>query len=147
MWKFGSKYWLITREERSLLNIVPRLRFVINNHETLKEAVLELQEKNKISDYSTSPVEETLPILNPERLKFDNSFGGFKNSGREYVIYNKDTPAPWVNVIANKKFGTIVTNNGCGFTYAYNSGEFKITSWTNEMIVNDKSEGFKFNEY
>ena len=135
----------ITREERSLLNIVPRLRFVINNHETLKEAVLELQEKNKISDYSTSPIEETLPVLTPERLKFDNGFGGFKNSGREYVIYNKDTPAPWVNVIANKKFGTIITNNGCGFTYAYNSGEFKITSWTNEMIVNDKSEGFKFN--
>ena len=84
-------------------------------------------------------------MLNPERLKFDNGFGGFKNSGREYVIYNKDTPAPCVNVIANKKFGTIITNNGCGFTYAYNSGEYKITSWNNEMVVNDKSEGFKFN--
>ena len=34
----------ITREERSLLNIVPRLRFVINNHETLKEAVLGAKE-------------------------------------------------------------------------------------------------------
>lgn len=135
----------ITREERSLLNIVPRLRFVIKNHLTLKEAVLELQEKNKISDYSTAPIEETLPILDHERLKYDNGFGGFKNHGKEYVIYNKDTPAPWVNVIANKKFGTVVTNNGCGFTYAYNSGEFKITAWTNEMVVNDKSEGFKFN--
>ena len=135
----------ITREERSLLNIVPRLRFVINNHITLKEAVLELQEKNKISDYSTMPIEQSLPILDHERLKFDNGFGGFKNHGREYVIYNKDTPTPWANVIANKKFGTIITNNGCGFTYAYNSGEFKITSWTNEMVVNDKSEGFRFN--
>ena len=135
----------ITREERSLLNIVPRLRFVINNHITLKDAVLELQEKNRISDYSTSPVEVSLPVYSPDKLKFDNGFGGFKNHGREYVIYNKDTPMPWVNVIANKKFGTIVTNNGCGFTYAYNSGEFKITSWTNEMVVNDKSEGFKFN--
>ena len=37
-----------------------------------------------------------------------------------------------------------MTNNGCGYTYAYNSGEFKITSWTNEMVLNDKSEGFKF---
>ena len=66
-------------------------------------------------------------------------------SGCSIVVYNKDTPAPWANVIANKKFGTIITNNGCGFTYAYNSGEFKITSWTNEMVVNDKSEGFRFN--
>ena len=52
---------------------------------------------------------------------------------------------PWSNIIANKNFGTIITNNGCGYTYAYNSGEFKITSWTNEMVNNDKSEGFKFN--
>ena len=49
------------------------------------------------------------------------------------------------NIIANKNFGTIVTNNGCGFTYAYNSSEFKLTSWTNDMVCNDKSEGFKFN--
>ena len=135
----------ITREERSLLNIVPRLKFVISNHETLKDAVLQLQEKNKVSDYSDVAIEEVLPVLTHDRLKFDNGFGGFKNHGREYVIYNKDTPVPWVNVIANKKFGTIITNNGCGFTYAYNSGEFKITSWTNEMLVNDKSEGFRFN--
>ena len=67
----------------------------------MKEAVLELQEKNKISDYSTMPIEQSLPILDLERLKFDNGFGGFKNHGREYVIYNKDTPAPWVNVFAN----------------------------------------------
>ncbi len=134
----------ITREERSLLNIVPRLRFVIHDHMTLQDAVLELQEKNKMSDYSTYPVEVSLP-MDKEKLKFDNGFGGFKNHGREYVIYNKDTPTPWVNVIANKTFGTIVTNNGCGFTYAYNSGEFKITSWSNEIVVNDKSEGFKFN--
>ena len=112
---------------------------------TLKDAVLELQAKNKISDYSSAPIEDSQAISTMEKLKFDNGFGGFKNNGREYVIYNKNTPAPWVNVIANKRFGTIVTNNGCGFTYAYNSGEFKITSWTNEMVVNDKSEGFKFN--
>ena len=78
-------------------------------------------------------------------MKFDNGYGGFKSNGREYVIYNQDTPTPWSNVMANKDFGSIVTNNGCGFTFAYNSGEFKITSWTNEMVVNDKSEGFKFN--
>ena len=67
------------------------------------------------------------------------------NYTEEYVIYNKDTPTPWSNIIANKNFGTIVTNNGCGYTYAYNSGEFKITSWTNEMVLNDKSEGIKIN--
>ena len=131
----------ITEEDRSLLNVVPRLRFVVENHISLQEAVENLQTKNKVSDYPSYPLEKNLPYTEKEKLSFDNTYGGFKNNGKEYVIYNKNTPAPWSNIIANKSFGTIVTNNGCGYTYAYNSGEFKISSWTNEMIVNDKSEG------
>ncbi|MDD5888135.1 MAG: glucoamylase family protein [bacterium] len=136
----------LTREEISLFNIVPRLKFVIKDHISFKEAVEELQKNNKISLYDEKVLEENIPIINKEKLVYDNGFGGFKNNGREYVIYNKNTPTPWSNVIANKNFGTVVTNNGCGFTYAYNSGEFKITSWSNDIVVNDKSEGFKFND-
>ncbi len=135
----------ITREDKSLLDMVPRLRFVVEKHKTLKDAVEELQQKNKINDYPIYPVEENEIIEEHENLKFDNGYGGFKNNGKEYVIYNKKTPTPWTNVIANNTFGTIITNNGCGYTYAYNSGEFKISSWTNETVLNDKSEGFKFN--
>ena len=135
----------ISKEESSLLKIVPRIRFEIENHESLKDAVELLQKNNTISDYPTYSNEDNIKIENKDKLSFDNTYGGFKNNGREYVIYNKNTPTPWSNIIANNTFGTIVTNNGCGYTYAYNSGEFKITSWTNEMVVNDKSEGFKFN--
>ena len=135
----------ITPEDRSLLNAVPRIKFDIDNHIGLKNAVEELQKINKISDYPVYETEENLPQKKEEKLSLNNQFGGFKNNGKEYVIYNKDTPTPWSNIIANKTFGTIVTNNGCGYTYAYNSGEFKITSWSNEMVLNDKSEGFKFN--
>ena len=135
----------LTREDRSLLNVVPRLRFVVENHISLKEAVEELQTKNTVSDYPIYEEEKNIKIDTNDKLTFNNNYGGFKNNGSEYVIYNKSTPMPWTNVISNKTFGTIITNNGCGFTYAYNSGEFKISSWTNETIVNDKSEGFKFN--
>jgi cyclic beta-1,2-glucan synthetase len=135
----------LTREDRSLLNVVPRLRFVVENHISLKEAVEELQTKNTVSDYPTYEEESNIKVDNKEKLTVNNNYGGFKNNGSEYVIYNKNTPMPWSNVISNKTFGTIITNNGCGYTYAYNSGEFKITSWTNETVVNDKSEGFRFN--
>ena len=138
---------IITEEDKSLLDIVPRLKFESNRFNSLKEAVEDLQKTNMISDYPKYPEEENLILENTEKLKYDNSYGGFKSNGKEYVIYNKDTPMPWSNIIANKTFGTIITNNGCGYTYAYNSGEFKITSWTNEMVINDKSEGFKFNEH
>ena len=135
----------LTREDRSLLNVVPRLRFVVENHISLKEAVEELQTKNTVSDYPTYETEKNIKVENKDKLTVNNNYGGFKNNGSEYVIYNKNTPMPWSNVISNKTFGTIITNNGCGYTYAYNSGEFKISSWTNETIVNDKSEGFRFN--
>ncbi len=135
----------ITKEDKSLLDSVPRIRFVVDHHMSLKDAVEELQKNNRINDYPTYPNEENLPIHTKEKLNFDNGFGGFKNNGKEYVIYNKNTPTPWSNIIANPTFGTVITNNGCGYTYAYNSGEYKITSWTNEIVINDKSEGFKFN--
>ncbi len=135
----------INDDEYLLLQIVPKIKFNIKNHQTLKEAVEELQSANSISDYSKSAYEVNLKLPNNEKLTFDNGYGGFRNNGSEYVIYKKDTPAPWSNVIANKNFGTIITNNGCGFTYAYNSGEFKLTSWTNDVVCNDKSEGFNFN--
>ena len=135
----------LTPEDKTLLDTVPRIKFTIDNHQSLKEAVENLQSKNKVNDYPVIKIEENIEKKNNEKLVFDNGFGGFKNYGKEYVIYNKNTPMPWSNVIANKTFGTIITNNGCGYTYAYNSGEFKISSWSNELIVNDKSEGFKFN--
>jgi len=134
----------ITKEDRSLLDMVPRISFNIDDHMSLKDAVEKMQKENKISDYPVREWEENVPLEEKEKLKFDNGFGGFKNNGKEYVIYNKNTPAPWTNVIANKTFGTIITNNGCGYTYAYNSGEYKITSWTNDIVLDDKSEGFKF---
>ena len=134
----------LSREEISLFRIVPRLRFDIKNHITLNEAVEELQKNNKIGNYYRDEYEENVPSLNEEKLVFDNGYAGFNKTGTEYIIYNNETPAPWSNVIANEKFGTIITNTGAGYTYFENSSEFKITSWTNDTVVSDVSEGFKF---
>ncbi len=135
----------VTREELSLLKIVPRLLFEVTSNESLEEEIQKLQNQNKINDYLLQQMQNNLKLATKPKVEFDNSFGGFQKKGKEYVIYNKNTPTPWSNVIANKNFGTIITNNGCGYTYAYNSGEYKITSWTNEMILNDKSEGIRIN--
>ena len=136
----------VTREELTLLKTVPRLYFEVNGNESLKDMVDNLQRNNKVSVSKVLPYQNNIKQVSPLNLSYDNSYGGFKNNGREYVIYNKNTPTPWSNVISNNNFGTIVTNNGCGYTYSYNSGEYKITSWTNEMILNDKSEGFIIND-
>ena len=48
-----------------------------------------------------------------------NSLGGFTPDGREYVITlasGQVTPAPWVNVLANPSFGTVVSESGVGLS-------------------------------
>lgn len=76
-------------------------------------------------------------------LDYFNGYGGFVKDGREYVIrLTKDlnTPLPWVNVIANREFGFIVTELGAGFTWAQNSRENKLTPWYNDPIMDKMGE-------
>ncbi len=50
-------------------------------------------------------------------LEFFNGFGGFDADGREYVTVLRAgqwTPAPWINVIANRNFGCLVSEAGVG---------------------------------
>ncbi|MBA3815306.1 MAG: protein ndvB [Parachlamydiaceae bacterium] len=78
----------------------------------------------------------TLPFL---ELSYFNGLGGFTHDGREYVIYltaNTHTPAPWINVIANSKFGTIVSEAGLGSTWYGNSQNNRLTPWTNDPLLN-----------
>lgn len=77
------------------------------------------------------------PIERPKDLLYDNGLGGFTPDGREYLIYLKSgetTPAPWSNILANDGFGTLVTEAGGGFSWALNSGEFRLTPWTNDPV-------------
>ncbi len=76
-------------------------------------------------------------------LLFFNGFGGFTKDGREYVIElsaGMSTPAPWVNVIANERFGFICTESGGGYTWHLNSSQNKLTSWINDPITDTPSE-------
>ena len=79
----------------------------------------------------------------PEELAFDNGFGGFTPEGETYVIHlepGQTTPAPWSNVLANGGFGSIVTEAGLGFTWAINSGENRLTPWSNDPVQDPQTE-------
>jgi cyclic beta-1,2-glucan synthetase len=87
--------------------------------------------------------EATPPLDRPADLKFDNGIGGFSEDGREYVIYLQPelwTPAPWVNVIANEQFGFLVSEGGSGYSWAINSGENRLTSWSNDPVSDRPGE-------
>ena len=81
-----------------------------------------------------------LPFM---ELPYFNSLGGFTPDGREYAIYlgpGMNTPAPWVNVIANPGFGTLVSETGAGFTWQGNSERNRLTRWSNDPVMDPPSE-------
>jgi len=89
-----------------------------------------------------SPREPSAPLPFME-LDYFNSLGGFTADGREYAIYlgpGTNTPAPWVNVIANPTFGTLVSETGSGFTWYGNSQRNRLTGWSNDPVLDPAQE-------
>lgn len=80
--------------------------------------------------------------MNNEKTAF-NSYGEFSADGKEYHIYNIDTPAPWCNILANERFGTIISNFGTVYSYYKNSSEYKLTNWCNDFANFIPGETFK----
>ena len=82
-------------------------------------------------------------LARPTDLLFDNGLGGFSPDGREYAIHlgpGETPPAPWCNVLANDDFGCLVTEAGAGTTWAGNSGEFRLTPWSNDPVLDPAGE-------
>jgi cyclic beta-1,2-glucan synthetase len=49
-------------------------------------------------------------------------------------------PRPWVNVLANARFGCQVSESAAGFTWAGNSRLQQITAWSNDALCDPPSE-------
>ena len=90
------------------------------------------------------PVQPAVDIPPPRpALEFFNGLGGFAGEGREYVTIlgaGQWTPAPWINVVANRGFGFQVSESGSGFTWAGNSRENQLTPWSNDTVSDPAGE-------
>ncbi len=91
------------------------------------------------------PVRRSLKLQGKETQngEFHNGIGSFLDDGREYVTQVSSampTPAPWLNVIANKTFGFQCSADGGGYTWFGNSRENQLTQWTNDPVSNPASE-------
>ena len=63
-------------------------------------------------------------LLDASKLKYYNEYGGFSLDGAEYHIrINKEEKLPtvWSNIMANRNFGTVVTEGLGGYTWYKNS--------------------------
>ncbi len=137
----------ISNEDRLLFQAVARaivtdargpLSAQINTRRTAETAVPQIK---RASRGERTQQDE----LQPRDLIHFNGLGGFTRDGREYVIkieQDETTPAPWVNVIANSEFGTVISESGSAYTWGENAHEFRLTPWHNDPVTDASGEAF-----
>ena len=98
-------------------------------------------EKGEIlQSYESKILENELLNYN---LQYYNEYGGFSPDGKEYILrINKEEncPMPWSHIMANKNFGTLVTEGMGGYTWYKNSRLNRISAWANNPIIDVPSE-------
>ncbi|MFA5262722.1 MAG: glucoamylase family protein [Opitutaceae bacterium] len=135
----------IPNDDRVLLESVARI-LLSDENGTLEE---QLERRNVLESLvpTLMPTRFALPDSSqplPSRdLIFQNGFGGFTPDGHEYVMTlqtGQMTPAPWVNVLANPSFGTVVSESGSAYTWGENAHEFRLTPWSNDPVQDTTGE-------
>ena len=136
----------LTDDERILLRTVARIDF--NDHERIEQQLQNLEAANQqYQDKVEYPVRKSSAQFHVwSTLAFYNQYGGFDHDGRDYVVTNTNTPMPWINVIANPRFGCIISSTMAGFTFAYNAQQFKLTGWSNDIVRDNASEMLLINK-
>ena len=121
----GDLKYLINDLEEEYLNQIPKI---------YNEIFEEKKEEDKV-------LQEDL--LHDEKLKYNNQYGAFSNDGKEYLIKidrNNKLPTVWSHILANEKFGTVITENMGGYTWYKNSRLNRVTSWHNKPFLDLPSE-------
>lgn len=139
----------ISEEDQILIQTVARI-IISDNQGTLAEQIEKRRPAElRVSRFKPQKTHDDKPFkssgLTQPDLVFFNGFGGFTKDGREYVIItstDKTTPAPWVNVIANPHFGTVISESGGGYTWNENAHEFRLTPWFNDPVGDSRGEAF-----
>lgn len=65
----------------------------------------------------------------------DNRYGRFSEDGSEFFVLDPHPPRPWINVLANPRFGAVVSHAGCGFTFVENSQLSVLTRWHQDLVA------------
>jgi len=139
----------ISNEDRIMFQTVARA-IITDNRGTLAEQI----NRYRVAESIIPPFTRTRRLIIksspsaelPHRdLIFFNGFGGFTPDGREYIITTKHrqrTPAPWVNVLSNSHFGTVISESGPSYTWSENAHEFRLSPWYNDPVSDPSGEAW-----
>ena len=137
-------------EDRVLLQAVARI--VIRDADGPLDQQIDLRQRAMSHSRAwmlppTSPAPSPEGVVAPPSpradLIFANGLGGFTRDGREYIVDlppGRHTPAPWVNVIANPRLGTVISERGSAYTWYANAQTYRLTPWSNDATSDPSGE-------
>jgi cellobiose phosphorylase len=137
----------VSAEDRILLQAVARV-IISDKRGTLAEQInKEATVANLVPKLSREKLRapQTSNLPRPENLQFFNGYGGFSEDGKAYIVEStstRRTPRPWINVLANPNFGSIISESGASYTWFQNAHEYRITPWNNDPIRDTSGEVF-----
>jgi cyclic beta-1,2-glucan synthetase len=136
----------LSEEDRTLMQTVARLIVVDTDGPLLEQMSrrrrIELPAALAVKERA-APLKPAASVPKPAPLIAFNGLGGFSADGREYVITTsreQRTPAPWVNVLANPWFGSVVSESGGAYTWCENAQTYRLTPWHNDPISDPSGE-------
>ncbi|MFM9917328.1 MAG: GH36-type glycosyl hydrolase domain-containing protein [Rhizobacter sp.] len=133
----------ISADELSTLQSVARVRLQADGrpltHHVQEWVQLHEQAFEQRHEISTAPVILTQKV----GAAVPATTGAFSAASGEFrfgVSANSRPVRPWVNVLANREFGTQLTEAGGGYTWAVNSRMNQLTAWSNDPVGDTPSE-------
>ncbi len=135
LFEFISNLWILPEEGTIQNSLQDKEEEYLDSIENIG---FEKDKQNIIKQY---PENTNSNFMN--NLQYYNEYGGFAEDGQEYIIRvnkNHKLPTTWSHVIANEKFGSIVTQNMGGFTWNKNSRLNRISAWSNNSLFDNPSE-------
>ncbi|MGZ8273577.1 MAG: glucoamylase family protein, partial [Burkholderiaceae bacterium] len=142
----------IAHEDRILLQAVARAVFSDSRGSLAEQvnrgAARALRPARFVPSRTPEQRDENIGKFNRARarrpvLASDNGIGGFAPDGSEYVIAppaGDRPPAPWVNVLANPRFGCVISEAGSAYTWCENAHELRLTPWNNDPVTDASGE-------
>ncbi|GGC88562.1 glycosyl transferase [Vreelandella lutescens] len=148
---FALRADLISPTSRAQLLSIARVALLAERGDIATQLLITLKETKTLT--FTPPTKRALP--QPRKLNTPppdtgttslecfNGLGGFDKQGREYVTLldsHRTTPAPWINVMANQRFGCQVSADGAGYLWADSSKENQLTPWSNDPVIDPSGD-------
>ncbi len=118
----------------------PSRMAAIKNFSSFYDDLINFTGKGKKSAFRPLETVSVPETENNEKIETPVKLYNFTDGKIEVENKGKTVDIPWNMVLANKSFGTMVSDKALGFTWAINSRQNKLTPWYSDAASDNRGE-------